>query len=301
MKNYKTPALTLRQLRHFVAVAHSSSVTQAALELAITQPALTESIRQIEGRLDCQLFDRSSRRFLLTPTGEAILPMAERVLHVSSNTLDDMYALVGRRSRTLHVGMIPALAPRVIKALSRISEQLAEVTFEMDDLSNQALIEEILSGKLDLGVGFRDKSRTDLPHGDHLFNDDIVLVIPRQDELAALSSVSWQHLEERSIAVLQDGAVDGALEKANQQTDTHHEPKYRTRYIETLAEIIKQRYAVGIMPRLHAEFMAGDDLVARPLGSPYTSIEIVLFSLVQHPHVPIFVECRQHVIDLLKG
>jgi len=70
----------LRHLRVFEAVARLNSFTQAAGELAITQPALSRTVRQLEDALGVTLLDRSSRHVELTQAGRTFLDYAERVL-----------------------------------------------------------------------------------------------------------------------------------------------------------------------------------------------------------------------------
>lgn len=69
-----------RLLAPFVAVADTLSFTRAAEELAITQPALTRQIAQLERLVGARLFERTTRRVALTPAGEALLPSARRAL-----------------------------------------------------------------------------------------------------------------------------------------------------------------------------------------------------------------------------
>lgn len=63
----------VRQLRYFVAAAERLSFSQAALELHISQPALSEAIRRLEAELGVRLLERSTRRVSLTVAGEALL------------------------------------------------------------------------------------------------------------------------------------------------------------------------------------------------------------------------------------
>src|SRR5882724_9266573 len=80
----------LRHLRAFMAVARLQSFTHAATELAITQPALSRTIRQLESALKVTLLDRSSRHVELTSVGELFLGQVERVL----GELDRAFAAV---------------------------------------------------------------------------------------------------------------------------------------------------------------------------------------------------------------
>ena len=70
----------LRQLRYFIAVAHRKHFSQAAEELSIAQPALSQQIRQLEREPGVTLFERTSRQVRLTSAGEALLVRSKRIL-----------------------------------------------------------------------------------------------------------------------------------------------------------------------------------------------------------------------------
>ena len=72
--------IELRHLRYFLAVAETAHFTRAAVKLNVTQPTLSHQIRELEGQLSLQLFDRIGRGVKLTAAGETLLPHARKVL-----------------------------------------------------------------------------------------------------------------------------------------------------------------------------------------------------------------------------
>lgn len=72
--------MELRQLEHFLAVARDGSFTVAAQRIHIVQSALSASIRRLEAELGAQLFERTTRRVVLTEAGRALLPVAHRLV-----------------------------------------------------------------------------------------------------------------------------------------------------------------------------------------------------------------------------
>src|ERR1700759_2079679 len=90
--------MTLEQLPIFVAVAEKQHVTQAALELNLTQSATSAAIAALEGRYGVKLFDRLGRGMMLTHTGRTFLPEARAVLaraHSAEQALRDIAGLKG--------------------------------------------------------------------------------------------------------------------------------------------------------------------------------------------------------------
>ena len=72
--------MQINQINAFLAVAELGSFSLAAEQLHITQPAVSKRIRQLEISLNTELFDRISKRSILTPNGKAFKPHAERIL-----------------------------------------------------------------------------------------------------------------------------------------------------------------------------------------------------------------------------
>ena len=83
-----TSNLSLRQLRAFLAVAHEASMTRAATRLHLTPSALSMLVRSMEDDLGMRLFERTTRRVVLTDAGQQFLPTVEqRLMKVPSSSL----------------------------------------------------------------------------------------------------------------------------------------------------------------------------------------------------------------------
>lgn len=87
---------SLRSLRTFVAVARSGSFAAAAAEVSLTQAAVSLQMRNLEQELKRELFDRSTRVAQLNSAGQALLPMAERMLALDAELLDSVRSAARR-------------------------------------------------------------------------------------------------------------------------------------------------------------------------------------------------------------
>ncbi|WP_433710232.1 LysR substrate-binding domain-containing protein [Nocardia sp. CA-084685] len=146
--------MELRHLRYFATVADTKHFGKAAERLHMAQPALSQSIRQLEAELGAALFTRTTRQVALTPAGEFLLGEARRVL----DTVEDGVRGV-RRIADGHLGMIrlgvtgtAALShlPRIARRLQR---ELPSVALEIEsDLLTTEQCDRLCAGSLDLGV-----------------------------------------------------------------------------------------------------------------------------------------------------
>ncbi len=103
----------IRQLRYFVAVAERLSFSRAALDLHISQPALSEAVRKLEDAVGTPLLERSSRRVALTAAGESLLPEAREILERLDAALARARDVGHGRAGRLRVGFEAAGAGRI--------------------------------------------------------------------------------------------------------------------------------------------------------------------------------------------
>src|SRR5688572_23951499 len=107
-------ALDPRQLRAFLAIVRCGSLGLAAESLHITQPALSRTVRRLEGQLGVALFERRTTGMELTPFGHALLPHATVLSEEASVAIEQINSLRGLGHGTLRIGAIGSVAVKVL-------------------------------------------------------------------------------------------------------------------------------------------------------------------------------------------
>jgi len=290
------PALTLRQIQHFVVLAHARSFTQAAQALSLTQPALTASIRQIEFLLGGQLFTRSAHRLTLTAAGQAVLPLAERLLNQARGTFADMTQFIAEHTQTVRISFIPSVAGRLLPALNALRAEQPALRFTLTDLPNSALVEAVRDGVADLGIGVHEPGADNkaLRH-QRLFEDEIVAVVRRDDPLACGKSISWAKLADREVAAFMRGSVADALQRTSGTRQLHLNVTYRMEYTEPLYALARAGLAVAVLPSLYTMHLHDPELIALRLDKPRATRAISLISLADEDRGPHVRTCRDWI------
>ena len=140
--------ISAKQLRYFLAVAKNKNFQKAADECAISQPALSMKIKELEGMLG-QLIERGSKKFYLTQTGQALINKAETIIQ----SFDDLKHLAtkGDNINRLSIGAIPTVAPYLLpKILKTISKQYKDIVIEPKEAVTEKLVSYLINGKIDL-------------------------------------------------------------------------------------------------------------------------------------------------------
>ncbi|RIX84247.1 LysR family transcriptional regulator [Acidovorax cavernicola] len=148
----------LRHLRAFVAVAQERHLARAAERLALSQPAVSKTLSELEAVVGTRLVERSQagRRGVqgLTPAGEQLLAHALRVLEALDASAQAVAPSEGGRIERLRIGALPSVAPALLPvALARLREGWPAVQILVKSAANAVLLDELRAGELDLVVG----------------------------------------------------------------------------------------------------------------------------------------------------
>jgi LysR family hydrogen peroxide-inducible transcriptional activator len=142
--------ISAKQLRYFLAVAKHKNFQKAADECAISQPALSMRIKELEGMLG-QLIERGSKKFYLTQIGQALITKAEIIIQ----SFDDLKHLASKGDviNQLSIGAIPTVAPYLLpRFLKTISKQYKDIVIEPKEAVTEKLVSYLISGKIDLAL-----------------------------------------------------------------------------------------------------------------------------------------------------
>lgn len=199
--------LELRHLRIVCTIAASGSITKAAGELGIAQPALTAQLRRIERILGGPLFDRDHRGVKTTPLGDLVVARAQLIMPAVAGLLDDAARLsgAGRTSLPDQVSIGASTSSILAPLIRRLTESLPELTVSTTaSWSADELAQELGAGRLDFCVvGVCGGSG---PPGDpglewRTFSvDPVFVLLPEDHALAGQTEVTLADLAEAQWA-----------------------------------------------------------------------------------------------------
>lgn len=196
--------MDFHHLKVFVSVYGNRSFTRAAEKLHISQPTISEHIRNLESELNCKLFDRMGRTIVPTSEADLLYPKAQRILGDVCKLQDDLSSAFGQISGSLVIGastipgtyILPSMAADFKKMHKRVSFEI--LIDDSASITNMVLNHELLVGI----VGARMES-------DHLeyapFLDD-ELVLAAVPGLAAKKNLSVEELGTLPFISREDGS-----------------------------------------------------------------------------------------------
>jgi DNA-binding transcriptional LysR family regulator len=273
--------MELRHLRYFLTVAEEGHFGRAAKRLHIVQPALSMQIRALETELGVALFERTSRRVVLTEAGSLFRVEAERTIQQAARAKD-----VGQRAArgevgTVRVGFVgnAAFAGKLAADVSAFRLASPQVDIELSELSPLRQVDAVLSGHLDAGYtsDFQYTKERELTV-DRIATWPWVLAMSSTHSLAQRTTVSAKALHGEAFVVYAANAGDDGLVRILRQL-LGEEPRVLHHVPNTLTVLTLAAAGMGLaLVPASLETVNIPNLRYRPLANFSVRSELVLVS-----------------------
>ncbi len=254
--------ITLRQLRYLEALARYRHFGRAAEACAVTQPALSMQIRELEQELEAELVERRTGTVALTEIGLEVARRGERVLAATRDLVD--FARHGGRilSGGLKLGVIPSLAPYVLpKVLPVLQAHYPDLRIELRETQTRMLVGELLGGDLDVIL-----LALPIPEAEietiRLFEDRFLLAVPADDPLRETARVMPSQIDRERLILLEEGHClrDQALAYCGGARGEAALGLGATS-LATVMQMVANRYGVTLVPEVAVDVEARDERV----------------------------------------
>ena len=242
-------SLTLKQMRYVQALAQHGHFGRAADACAVTQPALSMQIKELEENFGLPLFERGGKQVRLTGFGERFLERARTILRDVDELAELARAaqtsLVGR----LRLGIIPTVAPYLLpRVIGALSSTYPDIDLHIRETLTPKLIEDLGAGRLDcaiLALPVSEPTLTEVP----LHDEEFVLVRPNVDADKPVPDA--ETLSQMRLLLLEEGHCfrDQALEFCNVRSALPREGLDGSN-LSTLVQMVGAGIGVTLIPEM---------------------------------------------------
>jgi len=207
--------MNFNQLRIFYSVARNSSVTLAAKELFLTQPAVSIQIHLLEEDHSVKLFNRSGKGITITEEGKLLLSYAERIFNLSDEMEEALWQMKSLDRGRLKIGSSRTIGSYYLPQLFEIFKlKYPHIEIQMDISNSSRVIEEILSFQNDIGfigIDYFHKNLVLKP----FIKERLVLITPPDHELTHKKAISYKDLNGQKMIMREKGS--GTMELIKQE------------------------------------------------------------------------------------
>ncbi|MCX5382824.1 transcriptional regulator CynR [Streptomyces sp. NBC_00083] len=237
----------LRHLRYLLAVAERGGFTRAAEELRISQPTLSQQVKQLERAVGAQLLDRTGRSVRLTDAGETYAHYARRALRELAAAERAVLDVADLARGSLRLAVTPTFTAYLVGPLvAELHTRHPGITVDVRELAQDRIEAELLADRLDLGIAF---------HGPHLpgvaatalYTETLTLVTrapaPHPGTLTA------RDLGERQLALLSgDFATRGHIDDYLARHRVTPRIAVEATSLQALTEIVRRTPLATVLP-----------------------------------------------------
>lgn len=269
--------MTLKHMRIFLSVYSLNSITQAAHQLHITQPAVSRSIKEIEEHYQIKLFERLSHHLYVTKQGQQFYQYATQIISL----YDEMeQSLTNQNSQSLRIGTSITIGNLLLpKLVSSMKKQFPSNEITSRIMNSSAVQKALVNNELDIG----------LIEGPLLFSelvatpfmvDELVLILPNNHALLK-QDVYLKDLENYPLLLREKGSASrDILDSAMRLINTEVKPIWESNSNQALIEAVHNGLGISLLPKL---------LVREAIETRYVATTNIInssfsreFSLVYH-------------------
>jgi LysR family hydrogen peroxide-inducible transcriptional activator len=291
--------VSLKQLKYFDAVARSGHFGKAAAHCAISQPALSMQVQELERSLGVQLLERGRNGVILTEGGREIAQRAARVLADVRDIVDAARRQGDVLSGPLALGVIPSLAPYILpRLLPKIRDGFPDLDLHIRETQTQSLVGELVDGELDLLLLALPVEHPDVETV-RLFDDRFLLAMATAHRMSDDVRATPDLLEGDKLLLLEEGHCmrDQALAFCNLQR-VENINTFGASSLSTLVQMVANGLGMTLLPEIAVplETRHGDIHLMR-FADPEPQRVIGLAWRKSSPRKRHFVELGQMITD----
>ena len=294
--------VSLRQLRYLESLANTHHFGHAAEACAVSQPALSMQIKELEDELKLSLVERRKSGVEFTEKGEEVAARARAILASVRDLVDYAKGQEGVLSGVLKLGAIPSIAPYLLPAaLPALQKRFPMLSLQLRETVTETLVHELVSGNLDVIL-------IALPIDDpevethRLFDDAFILATKATDRKARLRRATADMLAGERLLLLEEGHClrDQTLSYCHMMTSEARE-SFGASSLATIVQMVANGYGTTLLPEMavSAELHRGSDIRLLRFPSPEPRREIGLAWRKTSPRKDEFVQFGKLLCDVL--
>lgn len=243
--------ITLRQMHYVLALAETGHFGRAAELCHVTQPALSQQIRQLEELCGAPLFDRLGKSVRLTPLGQELAERARPIVERSADLEAFLSGQHGHPGRALRFGLIPTVAPYLLpRIFPALQEKIQGVSFAVSESRTDQLLAALADGSLDLAL-IASEPRPGGPRlaSVALFSDEFVLATSAGE--TAADPMPMAEIDGDRMLLLDEGHCfrDQAIAACSLDPDTTRRT-FAATSLSTIVEFVANGQGITLLPAI---------------------------------------------------
>lgn len=241
---------TLRQIRYFITIAETLSVSQAAKNLYLSQSALTNSLNELESAIGVRLFIRSHAGMTLTFEGHQFLLSSQRILATVADATASLKVNPKLETGVLSIGATSLLSGYYLsEPLSRFAHHFPGVAISLKE-DKQAYIEhQLINGEIDVAILMLQQLKDlDAFETETLMKSPLKVWLPVNHTLFKMADVSMNELINENLITLTANDIDKTINQIWLRYNKPIRSELKTESVEAVRNFVGSSLGIAILP-----------------------------------------------------
>ncbi|GAB6137558.1 selenium metabolism-associated LysR family transcriptional regulator [Halanaerobaculum tunisiense] len=253
--------MNLRQLRIFTEVYKTGSMSQTAKQLYITQPAISQTISELESELEVKLFERLNQELVLTYAGEILLKYSNKILLLTDEVQNNIQDIANMKQGKLRIGASMTIGTYLLPdIINKFKQKYKKVNINLI-IDNTSVIEEkILNNDIDIGLVEGPINSKDITI-DSFFVDHLILICSPKHKWNQKTVLNKEKIREEDFIMREQGS---GTREVIEDTLNKHNLTYQTKHtlnnIEAIKKAVSANIGISVLPKIAVkqEIKAGE-------------------------------------------
>lgn len=261
--------MELRQLKYFVTIVEQMSFSKAAEILHISQPSLSNTIKNLEIEVGFQVLERNTRNMRLTEGGEILYERALQLLAESAAMEKEMAEVKESGSGNLSIGMIESAKHWMPKIIAQYTKQYPNMSLHLTEVLSEEAVQKSLRNYETHAIITNQQVKDEDIESIPLYDEKFVLLLHEAHPLRSREKVSIQDLATEPLIITSDGfQTRKDIMKAFESKAITPRIKYEIERFETALSFVSENLGVALIPENYLKNPRNYQIVSKKIDSP---------------------------------
>lgn len=262
--------MELKELEHFIAVVQYGGFSKAASNIYVSQPTLSKSIKKLEENLNVILFERSTRKLILTDAGSLVYHQANKIISSTKELKTSLDDLLNVPSGEIKIGIPPLIGTLFFPIIAEKFDRLhPKISLQLVEHGAKRIEYMIDDGKVDLGIVVLpvDKNKFSIKP---FIKEEFMFFAHPNHPLASKSSVALHELKEEDFILFnREFALHNLIiDQCEKNAGFSPNIAYESSQWDLIAELVSAKLGITLLPKSIYSKMAAHSISVVPIQSP---------------------------------
>lgn len=268
-------SIPINQILVFTTVARTGSFAEAAIQLHLSQPALSVAMKNLEQSLGGKLLARTTRSVTLTPEGKAFYPVARRLLSEWEQSMQDVRNHFALGRGKLDIAAMPTYTTNFLpKILAEFHSQYPNIHITVHDVIAENVVQMVREERSELGITFAPEDAPDL-HFQPLYQDRFVAILPFKHPLLEQQTLKWiDLLAYPHLSLQRPAGTRKLIDQALQEKGLLLTPAFESHQLVSIGRMVNEGLGLSVVPSTSRAQMEEMGLQCRAISAPVITHQV---------------------------